>query len=252
MFPFAHEIQTFSNQILFLYIDFDRIPLSKSRFRPAVAWRREATARNYLIDGVKQSRPAPNDLVLLCDVDEIITREAIHLIRRTPPVHYYNLPGILYFYSFRWRVGEWKRPLVIRFGSIRAPLDDYKFMPFLCPLSGTLHHHCSFCFPDLREIIMKLQSFSHIEWSAYHFHDPNYLWARIQCGYSVIPLPQKRSEKLTLVEFDSRAIHLPKHARLNFLRDRMSFRDISQLALNVTRMRMYLPSNCTEAPGKGL
>jgi hypothetical protein len=134
--PFAQEIEGFSNQIVFLYINFDRLLLNRSRCRAALPWRREATARNYLIEGVKGSSPCPDDLILLCDVDEITTRAAIKLIRRKPPSHYYNLHGIIYHYSFRWRVGQWNRPLIVRFGSIRAPLDDYKFMPILCSLSG--------------------------------------------------------------------------------------------------------------------
>jgi hypothetical protein len=193
---------------------------------------------------VKDSSPSPDDLILLCDVDEITTRAAIRLIRRKPPHHYYNLQGIIYHYSFRWQVGQWKRPLVIRFGSIRAPLDDYKFMPILCPLPGILHHHCSYCFPDLREILTKLQSFSHTEWSGDQYRDPNYLWAKIKCGYTLAPFFPNRPQKLTLVEFNRQAIYLPKDVRFDFLRTPLGFRDLGELGLNMTRVKMYLPNNC--------
>jgi hypothetical protein len=87
--PFTQEIEAFSNQVTFLYVAFDQLPLSKSRSRHrSLAWRREATARNYLIEGVKRSVPFFDDLILLCNVDEIATRAAIHLIRHESPLHY--------------------------------------------------------------------------------------------------------------------------------------------------------------------
>jgi beta-1,4-mannosyl-glycoprotein beta-1,4-N-acetylglucosaminyltransferase len=246
LYPFEQEIMAFSNQIVFLSITVSSLPLSKSRYRPGIAWRREATARNYLIEGVKRSDVSPDDLVLLCDVDEIATVAAIQLIRRKPPIHYYNLQGVLYFYSFRWKAGKWKRPLVIRFGAICAPLDDYKFWSYLCPLPGVLHHHCSFCFPDVREILVKLRSFSHTELSTNQFQDPNYLWARIKCGFGVVPLYRNMPEKLTLVEFDSSTISLPKDIRFDFLKNEMSFKNLDLLGINLTRVQRYLPNHCTE------
>jgi beta-1,4-mannosyl-glycoprotein beta-1,4-N-acetylglucosaminyltransferase len=243
--PFEQEMRAYLKRVLFLYIDFNRLPMSESRYRNESAWRREATARNHLIEGVKHFDPSPEDLVLLCDVDEIATRSAIRLIRRRPPVHYYNLQGILYHYSFRWQVGEWERPLVIRFGSICAPLDDYKFMPFLFPLPGILHHHCSFCFPDLRGVLQKLRSFSHTEYSNGRFRDANYVWARIACGYGVLPPRWKMPEKLTLVDLDSRDVFVPNDVRFDFLRYRIGFRDLGEYKLNLTRVKMYMPKDCT-------
>jgi hypothetical protein len=251
LYPFDQEIGNFSHKIHFLYIDFDHLTLSESRYINETAWKREATARNHLIQGVKLYDPSPDDLVLLCDVDEIATRSAINLVRRQPPVHYYNLQGILYHYSFRWQVGEWERPLVIRYGSLCAPLDDYKFMPFLFPLPGILHHHCSFCFPDLREVLQKLRSFSHTEYSRGRFRDPNYIWARIACGYGVIPPRCEMPEKLTLVDFDSRSVFLPNDARFDFLRYRIGFRDSGEYKLNMTKIRGYLPRDCTVRVKKG-
>jgi hypothetical protein len=242
--PFEPEIRAFSSQITFLYIDYDHLPMGKSRFRDEIAWHREATARNLLIEGVRPSKPSPRDLILLCDVDEIVTRAAIKIIRQKPPRHYCNLQGVQYFYSFRWRVREWKRPLVIRFGSVCRPLDDYRFMPYLCPLPGILHYHCSFCFPDLRSFLVKVKSFSHKEWSVDLFHDPNYILARIACGYPVRQSTGTKQKKLTLVEFDSRNVFLPNDARFDFLKDRMGFRDLAQFRFNMTRVRKYLPSDC--------
>jgi hypothetical protein len=44
--PFAQEIETLSNQIVFRCIGFARVLLNKAHYWPAVAWRRKAIARN--------------------------------------------------------------------------------------------------------------------------------------------------------------------------------------------------------------
>jgi hypothetical protein len=242
--PFDKEISAFSNQILFIFIPLANLPLSHSKWRDELAWKREATARNFLLEGVKQLNPQPDDLILLCDVDEIVTAAAIELVRHQPPAHYYNLFGVLYHYSYRWVVGDWERPLIIRFGSVQAPLDDYKFMPFLFPLPGVLHHHCSFCFPRMSEVLKKLKSFSHTEFSEGRFRDPNYVYARIACGFGVLPPQYKMPEQLKLVEFNAGEVFLPKDPRFDFLRQRIGFIDLADFALNRSLMESYRPKTC--------
>jgi hypothetical protein len=243
-FPFEREILSYSESMVFVYVDFHSTPLSASRYRNGTAWRREATARNRLIDGVRSLDPGPNDLVLLCDVDEIVTREAVRLIKRRPPVHYYNVRGLLFHYTFRWEVGEWERPLVIRYGAIDAPLDDYKFAPFVFALPGVLHFHCSFCAPNISEVLWKLRSFSHMEYSEGRFQDPNYVYARIACGYGLLPTRWKMPERLKLVEFRKEKIWMPEDGRFDFLKRRIGFQDLSEFSLNVSAIRKYMPKKC--------
>jgi hypothetical protein len=243
--PFEEEIHSFSDQIVLVFVDFNVTPLAQSKWDNGTAWRREATARNHLIEGVKRLKPEADDLVLLCDVDELVTRNAILLVRRRPPVHYYNLQGLLFHYSFRWQVGEWERPVVIRYGSIQFPLDDYKFVPFLFPLPGILHYHCSFCFPRIADVLRKLRSFSHTEYSAGRFRDPNYVYGRIACGYGVLPPRWKMPDRLTLVDFNAKDIYLPNDARFDFLMYRIGFQDIPNFALNATAIRHHMPGNCS-------
>jgi hypothetical protein len=242
--PFEPEILSFSGSIVFVHVDFGALPLSESRYRNATAWRREATARNRLLTGVESLSPAPRDLILLCDVDEIVTRDAALLVRRRPPVHYYNLRGLLFHGSFRWRVGSWERPLVIRYGAIAAPLDDYKFTRFVFPFPGVLHYHCSFCAPRIGDVLRKLASFSHTEYSRGRFRDPNYVWARLACGYGVLPPRWKMPERLTLVDFDGARIFVPDDPRLAFLKKRVGFEDIGEYAMNISKVKGYMPKEC--------
>jgi hypothetical protein len=243
--PFEHEILSFSRTMMLFYIDIKSLPEARSMYRNETAWKREAAARNYLIEGVNMMHPTPNDLILLCDVDEIVSRQSIGLIRSCPPAHYYNLWGSLYHYSFRWRVTDWKRPLVIRYGAIQAPLDNYKFMPFLFPLPGVHHYHCSFCFPTIAGIFRKLRSFSHTEFAVPKFMNPNYIYARIACGYGTIPPMWKQPEVLVPVDFDPNFIFLPGDTRLEFLRWRIGFTDLDDFQWNMSQIRQFMPRNCT-------
>jgi hypothetical protein len=245
-YPFEPEIRAYSSHILFLPIDILHLPLSRSLYRNATAWKREATARNFLLTGVNSQSPNPDDLILLCDVDEIPTREAITLVRQQPPSNYYNLHGQLFHYSFRWHVGNWDRPVVIRYGSLVAPLDNYKFFRIRLVLPGVLHYHCSFCFPTIREIIWKLASFSHTEYSTGRFQDPNYVYARIACGYGVLPSRWKMPQKLTEVEFDPENIYLPDDERLQFFRYRIGFEDLGEYELSFEAMREFMPGKCAQ------
>jgi hypothetical protein len=241
--PFAREIATFSAKITFLDIDFSRIAMSESKYRNESAWHREATARNYLIRGVRRHRPGAADLIMLCDVDELVTGRAVQVIRSRPPIHYYNIQGLLFHYSFRWLVSDWERPLVIRYGSLSAPLDDYKFLPFLMPLSGVLHYHCSFCFPRLADVMRKLKSFSHTEFASGRFRDHNYVYARIACGYSILPSQWKMPERLTHVPLGT-DIFLPKDRRFNFMRARIGFVDLQKYRFNLTAIKQFMPKSC--------
>jgi hypothetical protein len=179
-----------------------------------------------------------------CDVDEIPTRDAIRLVRENPPEHYYNICGLIFHYSYRWRVGEWLRTLVIRYGALEGPLDDYKFMPFICKLPGILHNHCSFCFPTIAAIIDKLRSFSHVEYSGGNFTDPNYIMARIICRYGVLPLRWMMPERLRRQSFLPRMIFVPDDPRLKFLTQQIGFTDLADYEFDQKAMREFMPRNC--------
>jgi hypothetical protein len=250
--PFEKEIMEFSESIYLLYIDLNKLPLTHSMFLNETVWKREAAARNHLLEGVKHFNPGPDDLILLCDVDEIVTRSAVSLIRYRPPSHYYNLYGYLFHYSYRWRVGEWERPMVIRYGSMRLPLDDYKFLPFRKELPGVLHYHCSYCFPTMKGIIKKLQSYSHTEYSGGDFTNPNYIYGRIACGYGIIPPRYQMPETLRPVDFDGERIFLPDDPRLAFYKMRIGFVDLDEFGLNLSEVKRLMPRGCRLSFGKRL
>jgi hypothetical protein len=180
------------------------------------------------------------DLSLLCDVDEIPTRHAIHLMRRQPPAHYYHLHGLLYQYSYRWSVREMDGPIVIRYGSLSSPLDDYVFMPAQSILPGILHHHCRSCFPQMQMVLR-----THTGFPENQDVNPNQVYALIACGYDI-----SGQVRLNHVDLKSSDIFLPNDARFDFLKQRMGFTDLVQFNLTAGEVKRYIPHDCDLPVGR--
>jgi hypothetical protein len=102
----------------------------------------------------------------------------------------------------------------------------------------------------MQEVLRKLGSFSHTEFSEGKYRNPNYVYARIACGYGVLPNQWKMPERLTLVNFDSRAVFLPNDLRFDFLRQRIGFRDLGDLNLTGSQVRSYQPQECNVTIGR--
>lgn len=93
-----------------------------------------------------------------------------------PPAHYYTLRGPYYQLTYRRKCdNEWKRPFVVRYGSIRMGFQSYRQKrENAIPNSIT---HCTYCFRYTSDIIRKFQGFSHVEYNQWPFIDSNYIWA---------------------------------------------------------------------------
>jgi len=229
--PFASDVSGFGGRIEWVNVSLDNRRLDATGYRGGeTAWQREATVRNSLLGGARRAGAEADDVILLSDVDEIPTRDAIAWVKAFPPATFYNLYGNLYHVSFRWRVSGWERPLAIRFGSISMPLNEYKFETFRYPVNAPMHHHCSFCFPRLSDVISKLRSFSHTEYATDEFTNASYIVARVLCGKGVIPMPrsEKRGRLLSIAEQVpmGRDIFVPDDARLRFVTEVLPFEDL--------------------------
>jgi hypothetical protein len=251
--PFENEIRTFRGEMHFVHIDFSKGALSTSSHRGSeIPWRREATARNSLLLGVTGLFPRRQDLVMLSDLDEICLPPAIPLIRAKPPGIYYNLRGTTYYYSFRWKLGLWFRPVIIRYGRFVAPLDSYRYRPIICVLPGILHHHCSCCFPTIGQVLLKFRSFSHTEYATVGRMDPHYLLARLLCGMGLLPKVPNWPERFILVPWNGSDLTLPADGRFDFLRFRIGFQDLDTVQWNISKLRDFMPADCNALASSGL
>jgi beta-1,4-mannosyl-glycoprotein beta-1,4-N-acetylglucosaminyltransferase len=172
--PYENEISVFSKQLFPLVFD--------GRSAGSGAWDREKAQRHYLINGVKQQNPQPNDLVLISDVDEIPHPSAVRLVIAIPPKTFVTMRAHCYFYSMRYESDVfWVRNTIIRYGAIDRELGRYRGLKSNL-LPGFTAEHCSYCFGTIREVARKLQGFGHVEFSSGQFVGPHHILARVLCG----------------------------------------------------------------------
>jgi hypothetical protein len=188
---------------------------------------------------VMRERPQPDDLVMWSDLDEIPLPSGMVWLKNHPPRDYYRFVGHFHMYNYRWRSNEtWAWAYVQRYGSKspkktwfqqRAPGGRYTTLP------GISLIHCSYCFPELGQIITKLKSFSHREFSSDQWVDPNYVYSYIYCGFSLF------GGAYNFVPFDPLGIDFPDDPRFDFMKKRIFFKDLPNYTLNRESLRKWSP-----------
>jgi hypothetical protein len=183
------------------------------------------------LDAVNQFNPQPDDLLIVGDCDEIMTPSALRRIIQDPPIGVRHIRPKFFYYSLRYLVAEeWGMPFVIRYGSIRRGFTKERVSaPRGLKEFGAVH--CSYCFGSISEIIRKLETFSHTEFSYGRFVDPNYIYACVACAKSMF------KGQLEVVDYDPQEIDYPPSA--DHMSWRMPFKDMGTLPLNPERIHHF-------------
>ena len=131
-------------------------------------WPNERRQRSLLI------RPAmqPDDLVFICDVDEIWRPEIVALCTDDTPK---TLVMTLYRYAFNCQFGAWPTPVVARAKDL-AYLNTLYGMRNVAGagmITGAGWHFSYLMSPQ--EIADKICRFSHSEWNHRPYNDPEYI-----------------------------------------------------------------------------
>ena len=159
-------------------------------------WARESFSRNAaflqtfpLLEG--EATPSHGDVVLVGDVDEIPRPEALNVLRQCQIPRHVRLYTKIYYYSFQWLShgrgrGEWDHPDATFFEG----MADTKLPQNLRGGGPDMElwnagWHCSFCFPTLRQMISKVQSFSHTEMNRAELLQPRGLVERVRRGEDI-------------------------------------------------------------------
>jgi hypothetical protein len=177
------------------------------------------------VTAVLSETARPDDLVILSDTDEYIDPAILPLIMKNPPAIAYRLSYHAYFYSLRWQFYEnWTRPKIFRFDSLKnlsVLSGEYPIFPVI---SGV---HCSYCFNSVNEIIHKLETFGHTEYSYGHWVNPVFIVSKVACGISLF---DDRRDAIYLAPPDRRFLNLPPE--MEWLLWRMPFMDLPELRLD--------------------
>lgn len=171
------------------------------------SWAHEDYLRNALFQAVFPElvgtwrEPALGDVLLVSDVDEIPKPEALVVLRKCSFPDRLTLRSFFYYYSFQWlhRGEQWPHPQATVYKGLEdtIPPKDLRngeptshglfymnhLKAWLAKVElGDAGYHCSSCFPTLKEMQLKMQSFSHTKWNTPDNRDPQTIIGRVRNG----------------------------------------------------------------------
>ncbi|KAI9329473.1 glycosyl transferase [Obelidium mucronatum] len=168
---------------------------------------------------------ATGDTVIMADVDEIPSREAISLISAcmgVPPKLHLRMRNFLYSYDFQQDAEHWRAKAVTVDDPLTLRYTHGKESDSILSDSGW---HCSFCFPKLSDFAFKMKAYSHADRvtnanlltperiqkvicdgtdifdmlpEAYTFRDLAYKWGPLKRLESAVGLPKYLTEAVAV------------------------------------------------------
>ncbi|KAI1288961.1 hypothetical protein EDD11_009483 [Mortierella claussenii] len=127
------------------------------------AWFNEGRMRNEMTEFISESGVQLGDLVISADVDEVVSRHTIELLKScegTPDFLHLRLRNYLYSYEFPVNDEGIARPSVRKWVPGQSHYVHGKSANVLLTDSGW---HCSFCFRSIEEFRFKMQAYSHAD-----------------------------------------------------------------------------------------
>ena len=185
---FEKDLQPYRDKIDIVL--FDNICNKKEYPFSNSIWCREESQRDFAkIFIEKNYNPTKNDLLIIVDLDEILTREAIKYIKKNPPKDYYFIKGTLYFPYFYHGLENWDRGVVVRYKKNMKTLTQYRakkirnntLIKYKYKPSKPLLTHCSYCFKNIEEYKDKLKSFSHQKFNKFPYTSNNWIFKSHYC-----------------------------------------------------------------------
>ena len=219
--PFTREIQEYRDKIILVPFDGS---CDRKKHWGTSHWCREKTQRDFGIKFIENNfNPTRDDIVIVSDVDEILTRNALRYVIEHPPIslspprEYYVLHGDYYFPFYFHRLNEWDAAMIfsytpgISIAQVRVRVQNGQVFKLQTPNHEVFVTHCSYCFPRLEDYKNKLQSFSHSEFNRPPFTTNDWIFKSQYCHFTIggieeggdIPIPPK-SELMELFPDDER------------------------------------------------
>ena len=177
LYPYEEKIKPYMDKIDFA--NFNGICNRKEYFGTTLFRCLEGSQRDYGKIFIEEHyNPTENDLLIIADIDEVLTREGIEYIKKNPPKDFYFLKGSMYFPYYYHKVEDWDRACVIRYNKNLEALTKIRnrdikqniVLKYKYHSSKPLVTHCSYCFPNIEQYRNKFKSFTHQD-----FNHPLYL-----------------------------------------------------------------------------
>ena len=184
--PFEENIRPYMNKIDIVY--FNNICNKTEYPLDNLIWCFEKSQRDYAKTFIEEHySPTKDDLLVIVDIDEVLTREGIEYVKRNPPYDYYHIKGSMYFPYYYHKVKDWDLGCVIRYNKNMISLSKYrgmfsnKILLYEYNTSKPLITHCSYCFNKLEKYKNKIISFPHQEYNKKPYITNNWIFRSHYC-----------------------------------------------------------------------
>ena len=213
-------------------VNFDNICNTEAYPEAQIHWCREKSQRDYAKTYIEEKyNPTEKDLLIVTDIDEILTREGIEYIKKNPPNDYKHIKGAIYFPYYYHRIEDWDSGYVIRYNKNMNTLSYYRVIE--ANNSNTIKYehnpnkalitHCTYCFKSVEEYKNKLSSFTHIDYNVEPYNTNNYIFKNLYCREKINRPGQGYDEP-----YEGWRHLLPDDERLKYLIDRSYKYNISE------------------------
>ena len=144
------------------------------------AWDNEAHQRKCIDHGISQLQLADDDIILICDCDEIPDCDALHRIRRAETVVETAkcLEMDMYYYNLTCKGTTWHFAKIIPYSEYKTTRDADHIRHLSCDRIPASGWHFSY-FGDVEFIQNKLKNFSHQEYNNSNYLDAKKIAAQI-------------------------------------------------------------------------
>ena len=123
--PFEEEIKRYMDKINIVY--FNNICNRKEYPKDNNKWCIEKSQRDYAKYFIEENfNPTGKDLLIVVDIDEILTREGIKYIKKNPPFKFNFIKGSYYFPYYYHKIGDWNKGHSIRHNKNMKTLSKYR------------------------------------------------------------------------------------------------------------------------------
>jgi beta-1,4-mannosyl-glycoprotein beta-1,4-N-acetylglucosaminyltransferase len=155
--------------------------------------------RNHIISGLVSARAEPDDLIIVSDLDEIVSRKAVELMKQYPEPG--RLVMKLFYYYFNCRANqEWGYPASCRFrdfpGANKLRLEGVEKFTRVYVNAGW---HFSYLF-GLDDIPKKIEAFAHAEFDTDFYKDKARL---LKCVEGLGDIFERPGMKFTVEPLDA-------------------------------------------------
>ena len=189
--PFEQNIKPFLSKVDF--VNFNNICKRKEYPNDDYSWCIEKSQRDYAKTFIEEHyNPTKKDLLIVVDIDEILTREGILYIKNNPPYNFKFIKGTYYFPYYYHRINDWNKGYIVRYNKRMKSLSKYRSMPikrnklieFKNDPKKPLITHCSYCFKNIEDFRNKLITFAHREYNKPPYITNNWIFRSHYCRES--------------------------------------------------------------------